>query len=80
MLLDGTVIIEGRGTELPVSDATEGGRQIIQMMQEGAHWEVAIPPGLAHGNAGQPPHIGPNETVFGSVELVEIKPGTASFE
>lgn len=71
--LDGHLIAEGEQAEVAVNELTEGGRKIIQMMPEGARWEVAIPPELAHGAAGQYPNIGPNETVFGTVELVKIK-------
>ncbi len=73
MLLDGTVVREATASVIELNDTTEGARQILTLMKEGGRWEVAIPPELAYGRAGLPPDIGPNESVFGVVELVEIK-------
>jgi FKBP-type peptidyl-prolyl cis-trans isomerase len=44
------------------------------MMNVGAKWQAAIPPELAHGSAGRYPDVGANETLFGEIELLEIKP------
>jgi FKBP-type peptidyl-prolyl cis-trans isomerase FklB len=42
-------------------------------MKAGGRWLTAIPPDLAYGAAGQPPAIGPNETLLVEVELIEVK-------
>jgi len=73
MLLDGTIVAEGQGAEVEVNDVTRGAAIVLQMMKPGDRWEVAIPPNLAHGQTGNPPTIGPNETMFGVVKLVRVK-------
>ena len=47
--------------------------KVLPRMKVGARWLTAIPPDLAYGPAGDPPAIGPNETLLVEVELVEIK-------
>jgi FKBP-type peptidyl-prolyl cis-trans isomerase FklB len=71
-LLDGTVLHEGRDIDVRVDASTPGGREILKMMSAGARWQVAIPPARAFGPSGRYPDIGPNETLVGIVELVEI--------
>ncbi len=72
--LDGHVIVEAEAETVEINDMTEGAARVLQMMREGGTWEVAIPPELAHGPAGSYPSIGPNETIFGTVTLLEIRP------
>ena len=72
-LIDGTEVVPRAGDETQVEDCVEGGIQILQMMKVGAKWEFAIPPELAFGSGGRFPDIGPNETIVGEVELLEIK-------
>jgi FKBP-type peptidyl-prolyl cis-trans isomerase len=74
LLLDGTVVEEGANEEVRVGAIVDGGALVIQMMNVGSRWLVAIPPELAHGPGGRFPDIAPNETLFGEVELLEIKP------
>ena len=69
---DGSVITEGTGEEVRVGAVVNGGSLVLQMMRAGAKWLVAIPPDLAHGPGGKYPQIGPNVTLFGELELVEI--------
>lgn len=73
MDLDGSVITRAEAETVEINDMTEGGALLLQMMRQGAKWEAAIPPELAHGPAGNYPTFGPNETIFGIVELIEIK-------
>lgn len=73
-LLDGTVIDEGEAEVIRVDGVVEGATRLLQMMNVGAKWQVAVPPALAHGPGGRLPDIGPNETFVGVVELMEIKP------
>ncbi len=74
LLLDGTVAGEGESREVRVRSAIPGAAAVIQMMNAGARWRVALPPELAYGSAGKYPDVGPNETLFGEIELVEIEP------
>lgn len=74
LLLDGTVAGEGESREVRVGSAIPGAAAAIQMMNAGAKWQVALPPELAYGSAGKYPEVGPNETLFGEIELLEIKP------
>ena len=39
------------------------------MMREASSWQVALPPELACGEAGDPPVIGPNEVLIFEVQL-----------
>ena len=75
-LLDETVVFEGKGVELTVADAVRGGAEALQLMRPGARWQIVIPPDLAFGAAGRYPNIGPNETLVGMIELLQVKEGT----
>jgi peptidylprolyl isomerase len=44
----------------------------IEGMKVGGRRELVIPPNLAYGPAGQPPAIGPNETLVFVVDLLAI--------
>lgn len=72
-LLDGTVISQGDGLEVRVDSIVAGGVEALQLMREGARWQIAVPPAMAHGAGGRMPAIGPNETLVGVVELVAVK-------
>ena len=45
----------------------------IPGMKVGGRRELVIPPDLGYGEAGQPPDIGPNETLVFVVDLVDVK-------
>lgn len=72
-LIDGSLFNEGSEVEVPVRSVLEGGQQILMMMREGARWQVALPPELAYGEAGDPPIIGPNEVLIFEVQLHAVK-------
>jgi FKBP-type peptidyl-prolyl cis-trans isomerase FklB len=74
LTLDGTIAGQGESREVRVGSAIPGAAAVIQMMNRGAKWQVALPPELAHGSAGKYPEVGANETLFGEIELLEIKP------
>jgi peptidylprolyl isomerase len=42
-------------------------------MREGGRRELIIPPNLAYGPQGQPPSIGPNETLVFVIDLQKVK-------
>jgi peptidylprolyl isomerase len=42
--------------------------------------ELIIPPDLAYGQQGQPPSIGPNETLVFVIDLLRVQPGPAGGE
>jgi FKBP-type peptidyl-prolyl cis-trans isomerase len=47
---------------------TEG----LQLMREGAHYQLFIPPELAYGHRGAGASIGPQETLIFDVELLKV--------
>lgn len=72
LLLDGSVASEGTAEVVRVSSVVDGGAQILGMMKTGAKWLIAVPPEMGHGPGGKFPEIGPNETLFGEIELVRV--------
>ena len=50
-----------------------GWKEVLQLMSEGAKWEVVIPPELGYGNVGAGGLIGPNQTLVFDIELIEVK-------
>lgn len=65
-----------RGTPatFAVNGIIKGWQEALQLMQEGATWEVYIPAELGYGAQGAPGGgIGPNETLIFKVELIEVK-------
>jgi len=61
----------GQPVTFPVSGVIEGWTEALQLMREGAKMEVEIPSHLAYGEAGNR-SIGPNETLFFEIELLEV--------
>ena len=49
-----------------------GWDQGVAGMKEGGRRELIVPPSLAYGAAGQPPTIGPNETLVFVIDLLEV--------
>jgi len=80
-LIDGTEFDSsykrGQPATFPVSGGMiKGWSEALQLMQEGAKWELFIPPNLAYGERGMGGIIGPNSTLIFEVELVSIKEKT----
>ena len=57
----------GEGSVIP------GWDQGIKGMRAGGRRQLVIPPDLAYGPQGQPPDIGPNETLVFDVDLLKVK-------
>lgn len=55
------------------SQLIEGWSEALQMMSEGAKWELYVPAHLAYGEQGSQPYIGPNAALIFEVELIAIK-------
>jgi FKBP-type peptidyl-prolyl cis-trans isomerase len=75
-LIDGTIFDrsqQGEPLTFGLDKIIRGWRESLQLMQEGAHWEVVIPPELAYGKHGSGPKIGSNQTLVFEIELVKIR-------
>ena len=76
-LLDGTEFDSshkrGQPATFSLAGIIPGWQEILQLMGEGALWEVVIPPELAYGKAGAGGLIGPNQTLVFEIELREIR-------
>ena len=57
----------------PVRGVIAGWTEALQLMKEGAEWQLFIPPSLAYGDK-RSGSISPNSTLVFEVELISIKP------
>lgn len=75
-LIDGTVfdssVERGEPATFGVSQVIPGWVEALQLMSEGAKWNLFIPSNLAYGPNGAGPMIGPNQTLIFEVELIKI--------
>ena len=71
-LVDGTVfdssISRGEPAEFGVNQVIPGWTEALQLMREGAKWELYLPPELAYGNRGPLAH----QTLIFDVELMSV--------
>jgi len=76
-LIDGTEFDSsfrrGQPATFPVSGVIPGWTEALPLMEEGAKWQLFIPPKLAYGERGAGGLIGPNATLIFEVELVSIQ-------
>jgi FKBP-type peptidyl-prolyl cis-trans isomerase FklB len=76
-LLDGTEFDSsyrrGGPATFPVKGVIPGWTEALQLMEEGAKWQLFIPPHLAYGERGAGPAIGPNATLIFEVELISVQ-------
>jgi len=76
-LIDGTVFDSsykrGQPATFPVNGVIKGWTEALQLMKEGAKWQIYVPSELAYGPRGAGGQIGPNETLIFDVELLSIK-------
>ncbi|HEY6097728.1 MAG TPA: FKBP-type peptidyl-prolyl cis-trans isomerase [Candidatus Deferrimicrobium sp.] len=74
-LIDGTEFDSSykRGpATFPVSGVIPGWTEALQLMKEGAKWQLFLPPNLAYGERGAGNDIGPNATLIFEVELISV--------
>lgn len=80
-LLDGTEFDSsykrGQPATFPVNGVIKGWREALVLMKPGARWQLFIPPELAYG-ANSPPPIPPGSMLKFEVELLSVKPASAS--
>ena len=76
-LIDGTEFDSsyrrGQPASFPVNGVIRGWTEALQLMGEGAKWQLFIPPTLAYGDRGAGQAIGPNAVLIFDVELVSIQ-------
>jgi FKBP-type peptidyl-prolyl cis-trans isomerase FklB len=63
----------GEPATFPVSGVIAGWTEALQLMKEGAKWQIFLPPDLAYGERGAGRDIGPNATLIFEVELISVK-------
>ena len=77
MLIDGTEFDSsykrGQPATFQVSGVIPGWTEALQLMKEGAKWQLFLPSGLAYGERGAGREIGPNATLVFEVELISVK-------
>jgi len=66
-------IARGQPSTFKVDGVIPGWTEALQLMKEGAKWQLFIPPELAYGERGMPPRIPPQSTLLFEVELLAIK-------
>ncbi|OUD12181.1 FKBP-type peptidyl-prolyl cis-trans isomerase [Thioflexithrix psekupsensis] len=62
----------GEPITFPVSGVIAGWTEALQLMKEGAKWQLFIPSELAYGSRGTGGVIGPDETLIFDVELISV--------
>jgi len=76
-LIDGTEFDSsykrGQPATFPVSGVIAGWTEALQLMKEGAKWQLFVPSRLAYGERGAGQVIGPNATLVFEVELISVK-------
>ncbi|MDT8403978.1 FKBP-type peptidyl-prolyl cis-trans isomerase [Sulfuriflexus sp.] len=66
-------IERGESVSFAVDKVVSGWTEALQLMKEGARWEIYIPSNLAYGEKGAGNAIGPNETLVFDVQLLKVK-------
>jgi len=63
----------GQPVTFPVKGVIRGWTEALQLMQEGAKWQLFIPSHLAYGERGAGNQVGPNTTLIFEVELISTQ-------
>ncbi len=75
-LPDGTVfdssVERGKPATFPVNGVISGWTEALQLMKEGAKWQLFIPAKLAYGERGAGQQIGPNQMLIFDVQLLKV--------
>jgi len=76
-LIDGTEFDSsyrrGQPASFPVNGVIRGWTEALQLMEEGAKWQLFIPSNLAYGDRGAGQAVGPNAVLIFDVELLSIQ-------
>ena len=60
--------------DLDEDNVIAGWREALQLMREGAKWELVLPPELAYGAQGNSElGVGPAETLIYEIELISVE-------
>ena len=76
-LINGTVFDKtepGLPATFTVDKLIPGWTEALEIMREGDHWQLVIPPNLAYGTRGAGGAIPPNQTLIFDLELVKVTP------
>jgi len=63
----------GQPQNFRVDGVIAGWTEALQLMREGAKWQLFIPSALAYGEKGVPQRIPPNSTLIFEIELISIQ-------
>jgi FKBP-type peptidyl-prolyl cis-trans isomerase FkpA len=81
-LIDGTVFDSsydrGQPVSFPLGNVIPGWTEGVQLMTPGSKYKFYIPSGMAYGERGAPPKIGPNSALVFEVELISIDKDAAA--
>jgi FKBP-type peptidyl-prolyl cis-trans isomerase len=80
-LIDGTEFDSsykrGQPATFAVDKVIPGWTEALQLMKEGAKWQIVVPSALAYKEMGAGNLIGPNATLIFEIELISFKPAEA---
>ena len=68
----------GFPVEFTVNKLIPGWTEALQLMREGDHWQLVIPPNLAYGARGAGAAIPPNQALVFDLELLKVTPAPPS--